>query len=81
MSNVAGMAVGQAQWASVDDKGDMRMRAIAQLALAVETGGNVEQAVQAAYMAEIEPHEIAELSGLPMRQVLAILGNPEGGSA
>jgi hypothetical protein len=60
------------------DKGDMRMRAIAELALAVETGGHVDQAVQAAFMAEVEPHQIAELSGLPMRRVLKILGSPEG---
>ena len=45
----------------MDDKGDMRMRAIAELALAVETGGDVDQAVQAAYMAGVEPYEIAEL--------------------
>ena len=52
----------------------MRMRAIAELALAVEIGGDVEQAVQAACMAGMEPDEIAELSGLPMRRVLEILG-------
>ena len=63
---------------SVDgDKGDMRMRAIAELALAVETGGDVEQAVPAAFMAGVEPHEIADLSGLPMLRVLKILGRPE----
>jgi hypothetical protein len=61
----------------MDDTGDMRMRAIAELALAMETDGDVEQAVQAAYLAEVEPHEIAELSGLPMRRVL-LLGQPEG---
>ena len=61
----------------MDDKGDMRLRAIAELALAVETGGDVEQAVQAAYMAEVEPHEISHLSGLPMRRVLENLGRPE----
>ena len=55
----------------------MRMRANAQLALAVETGGDVEQAVQAAHMAGLEPYEIAELSGLTMRRVLEILGQPE----
>ena len=32
-----------------DDKGDVRMRAIAQLALAAETGGDVDERVQAAY--------------------------------
>ena len=58
----------------MDDKGGVRMRANAQLALAVETGGDVEEAVQAAYMADIEPYEIAGLSGLPMRRVLEILG-------
>jgi hypothetical protein len=61
----------------MEDKGDMRMRAIAELALAVETGGDVEQAVQAAFMAEVDPHEIAELSGLTMRRVLRMLGQPE----
>jgi hypothetical protein len=29
-------------------------------------------------MAGLEPNEIAELSGLPMRRVLKILGQPEG---
>lgn len=29
-------------------------------------------------MAEVEPCAIAELSGLPMRRVLVILGRPEG---
>ena len=61
-----------------DDKGDMRLRAIAELALAVETGGDVEQAVRAAFMAGLEPHEIAELGGLPMRRVMAVLGQAEG---
>ena len=46
----------------------------ARLALAVETGGDVEEAVQAAYMADIEPYEIAELSGLPMRRLPEIPG-------
>ena len=58
----------------MDDKGDVRLRAIAELALAVETGGDVEQAVQAAFMAGVAPYEIAELGGLPMRRVLDILG-------
>ena len=62
----------------MDDKGDMRMRAIAQLALAVETGGELDQAVQAAYMARVEPYEIGELSGLPLRRVLEIVGRAEG---
>lgn len=62
----------------MDDKGDMRMRAIAQLALAIDTGGGVEEAVQAAFMAEVQPAEIADLSGLPLRRVMAILGQPEG---
>ena len=62
----------------MDDKGDVRMRAIAQLSLAVETGGDVTEAVQAAYLAGVEPYEIAELSGLPMRRVLGILGGPAG---
>ena len=52
--------------------------AIAELTLAVETGGDVDQAVQAAYIAGVEPYEIAELGGLPMRQVLETLG-PAGG--
>jgi len=55
----------------LDGNGDMRMRAIAALALAVETGGDVEPA---AFMAGVEPYEIAELGGLPMRRVLDILG-------
>jgi hypothetical protein len=58
----------------MDDKGDMRMRAIAELALAVETRRGVDPAVQAAFLAGVEPYEIAELSGLPMRRVLEILG-------
>ena len=62
----------------MDDKGDMRMRAVAELALAVETSRDVEQAVQAAFMAGLEPYEIAELSGLPMRRVLEMLGQPDG---
>jgi hypothetical protein len=62
----------------MDDKGDMRMRAIAEMALAAETGGDVDPAAQAGFMAGVEPYEIAELSGLPMRQVLGILGQPEG---
>ena len=62
----------------MDDTGDVRSRAIAQLVLAVDTGGDVDQAVQAAFMAGVEPYEIAELSGLPMRRVLEILGQPEG---
>jgi hypothetical protein len=57
------------------EEGDMRTRAIAQLSLAVEAGGEVEQAVQAAYLAGVEPYEIAELSGLPMRRVLDSLGH------
>lgn len=60
----------------MDDKGDMRTRAIAQLNLAVETGGDVDETVQAAHMAGLEPYEIAELSGVPMRRVLEILGRP-----
>ena len=58
------------------DQGDVRMRAIAQLALAVETGDGVEEAVQAAFMAEVEPYKIGEFSGLPMRRVLQILERP-----
>jgi hypothetical protein len=61
----------------MDGNGDMRMRAIGELALAVEIGGDVDRAVQAAHMAEVEPHEIAELSGLPMRRVLEVLRRPE----
>ena len=60
----------------VDDKGDMRTRAIAELALAVEEDDGVDQAVQAAHMAGLEPYEIAELGGVPMRRVLVILGSP-----
>jgi hypothetical protein len=53
------------------DKGDMRIRAIAQLALAVDTGGDVKQAVQAAHMAEGKPREITELrTSAAARQVL-----------
>lgn len=55
---------------------DMRARAIAELAFAVETGGDVEQAVHAAFMADVEPYEIAELGGLPTRRVLEIPGRP-----
>lgn len=62
---------------AVDDHDDVRLRAIAQMALAVELGGDVEQAVRAAYMAGVEPYEIAELSGLPMRRVLEFVGQPE----
>ena len=49
------------------DKGDVRLRAIARLALAAESGRDVDQAVQAAYLAGVEPYEIAELGGVPMR--------------
>ena len=56
------------------DKGDVRLRAIARLALAAETGGDVDQA---ANLAGVEPYEIAELGGLPLRQVLEVLGQPE----
>lgn len=56
------------------NKGDMRMRAIAQLTLAVESGGDVEQAVPAAYMAHVEAAEIAELSDLSQSRVKEILG-------
>ena len=59
---------------AMNDNGDARMRAIAELALAVETGGGVGQGVQAANMADIEPYEIVEPSGLPMRRVLGIRG-------
>jgi hypothetical protein len=62
----------------LDGNGDMRTRASAELTLAVEEDDGVDQAVQAAHMAEVEPSEIAELSGLPMRRVLEILGQPEG---
>jgi len=48
----------------------MRLRAIDHVALAVETSGDVDQAVQAAYLVDVEPYEIAQLSGLPMRRVL-----------
>ena len=61
----------------MDDKGDMRLRAIAQLALATEEEDGVDEAVQAAFMAGVEPYEIAELGGLPMRRVLKILGRQE----
>ena len=57
-----------------DDQGDMRMRAIAQLALAAERGGDVDNAVRAAYIAGVEPYKIAELGVVPMRQVLTTLG-------
>jgi hypothetical protein len=59
---------------SVDGVSDTRMRAIAELALAVETGGGVDPAVQVAYLAGVEPYEIAELGGLPIRRVLENLG-------
>jgi hypothetical protein len=36
------------------DKGDVRLRAIAHVALAVETGGDVDQAVPVAFMAGLE---------------------------
>ena len=39
-----------------DDKGDVRMRAIAQLALAAETGGDVDERVQAAYPVSVRRH-------------------------
>jgi hypothetical protein len=58
------------------DKGDVRMRVIVELALAAETSGDIEQAVQAAYLAGVEPYEIAELGGMPLRQVLVVLGQP-----
>ena len=58
----------------MDDKGDVRLRAIAELALTAESGRDVEEAVQAAYLAGVEPYEIAELGGVPLRRVLEILG-------
>ena len=61
----------------MDDKGDMRLRAIAQLALAAEEEDGVDEAVQAAFMAGVEPCEIAELGGLRMRRVLKIPGRQE----
>ena len=60
----------------MDDNGDMRMRVIVELALAVDPGGDVDQAVQAAYLAGVEPYEIVELGGMPLRQVLVVLGQP-----
>ena len=60
-----------------DDKGDMLTRAGAELALAVETGGEVDQASQSAFMAGVEPQAIAALGGLPIRLVLEILGQRE----
>jgi hypothetical protein len=33
--------------------------------------------VQAAYLAGVEPYEIAELGGMPLLRVLEILGQPE----
>jgi hypothetical protein len=62
----------------MDDKGDVRLRAIAELALTAESGRDVEEAVQAAYLAGVEPYEIAELGGVPLRRVLEVLGQPEG---
>ena len=60
----------------MDDKGDMRMRVIAQLGLAIEENAGLDEPVQAAFMAEVKPYVIGELSGLPMRRVLQILGRP-----
>ena len=60
-----------------DYKGDTRMRVIAELALAVETGGDVEEAVRAAYQGGVEPYQIAELGGVSMRRVLEVLGRPQ----
>ena len=39
------------------------MRAIAELALAVEPGGDVDQAVQAGHMAGLEPYESPSSAG------------------
>lgn len=62
-----------------DDERGRRMRAITEPDVAVETSGDVDQApLQAAFMADVEPHELAGMSGLPMRRVLAILGQPVG---
>ena len=61
----------------VESGGDARMRAIAQLALAVETGGDVEEAVRAAYHAGAEAYQIAELGGVSIRRVLEVLGRPQ----
>ena len=55
----------------------MRARTIAQPTLAVEEDDGLGEAVQAAHMAGLVAHEIAELSGVPMRRVLEILGQPE----
>ena len=61
----------------MESGGDAQMRAIAELALAVETGGDVEEAVRAAYQAGVEPYQIAELGGVSMRSVLEVLGRPQ----
>jgi hypothetical protein len=60
----------------VDDKGDVRARAIADLQLAVHSGseGEVAAAVRTAFVAGVEHYEIAELSGLGESGVLGILG-------
>lgn len=52
------------------------MEATPEMALAVETGGDVAQAVQAAHTSGFELDETVELSGLSMRRVLEVLGRP-----
>jgi len=53
VGSVRGTRRRRTRWSGMGDEGAMRMRAIAQLALAVETGGDLDQAVQAAYMAGV----------------------------
>ena len=56
---------------------DARARAMADLPLAASVGGDeLAATVRAAFVAGVEPFEIAELSGLEMPKVWGLLGMP-----
>jgi hypothetical protein len=62
---------------TMDDKADRRARAIADLTMAAEHGGDqLEATARAAFVAGLEPFEIAELSGMDMARVWEVLGMP-----
>ena len=61
----------------MDTTADPRARAIADLRLAAEHGGDeLEAAARAAFVAGLEPFEIAEISGWDMPRVREVLGLP-----
>jgi hypothetical protein len=59
----------------MDNTSDVRTRAIADLTLAVQRGGDeLPAAMRTAFVAGVEPFEIAEASGIDEQQVRDILG-------